>query len=279
MKTDTLFYRLFEAFPGIFFELINRSPEEAENYQFASVEVKQLSFRIDGVFIPNLNAINPPIYFAEVQFQPDSRFYSRFFAEIFIYLNKTELVNDWRGVVLFPSRNIDPGETPRYRELFHSGRVSRIYLDELGEIAENSVGIATVQLIVAQQEQAISLAQSLIERVRAETFQQQSQADILQLIEAILVYKLPQLSREEIEAMFSLDDLKQTRVYQEALEEGRQEGLEEGRQRGREEARLELVPFLISLGISLEEIAVRLGLQLEQVQQAAQSSTENQSDV
>jgi predicted transposase/invertase (TIGR01784 family) len=149
----------------------------------------------------------------------------------------------------------------------------------LGEIAENSVGIATVQLIVAQQEQAISLAQSLIERVRAETFQQQSQADILQLIEAILVYKLPQLSREEIEAMFSLDDLKQTRVYQEALEEGRQEGLEEGRQRGREEARLELVPFLISLGISLEEIAVRLGLQLEQVQQAAQSSTENQSDV
>lgn len=66
--------------------------------------------------------------------------------------------------------------------------------------------------------------------------------------------------------MFSLNDLKQTRVYQEALEEGRQE------------AKLELVPFLISLGISLEEIAVRLGLELEQVQQASQSSNENQSD-
>ena len=119
MKTDTLFYRLFEAFPGIFFELINRSPEEAENYQFASVEVKQLSFRIDGVFLPNINSINPPIYFAEVQFQSDSRFYSRFFAEIFLYLNKTDLINDWRGVVLYPSRNIDPGETPRYQELLH----------------------------------------------------------------------------------------------------------------------------------------------------------------
>ena len=89
--------------------------------------------------------------------------------------------------------------------------------------------------------------------MRAETFQPQSQTDLLQLIEAILVYKLPQLSREELEAMFSLNDLKQTRVYQEALEEGRQE------------AKLELVPFLISLGISLEEIAVRLGLELEQV--------------
>ncbi len=102
--------------------------------------------------------------------------------------------------------------------------------------------------------------------MRAETFQPQSQTDLLQLIEAILVYKLPQLSREELEAMFSLNDLKQTRVYQEALEEGRQE------------AKLELVPFLISLGISLEEIAVRLGLELEQVQQASQSSNENQSD-
>ncbi|MEA5518001.1 Rpn family recombination-promoting nuclease/putative transposase [Limnoraphis robusta] len=278
MKTDTLFYRLFEAFPGIFFELINRSPEEAENYQFASVEVKQLSFRIDGVFIPNLNATNPPIYFAEVQFQSDSRFYSRFFAEIFLYLNKTDLINDWRGVVLYPSRNIDPGETPRYQELFHAGRVSLIYLDELGEIAENSVGIATVQLIVAQQEQAIPLAQSLIERVRAETFQPQSQTDLLQLIEAILVYKLPQLSREELEAMFSLNDLKQTRFYQEAFAEGREEGRQEARQEGRQEAKLELVPFLISLGISLEEIAVRLGLELEQVQQAIQSSTENQTD-
>jgi predicted transposase YdaD len=67
--------------------------------------------------------------------------------------------------------------------------------------------------------------------VRAETFQPQSQTDLLQLIEAILVYKLPQLSREELEAMFSLNDLKQTRVYQEALEDGRQE------------AKLELVPF------------------------------------
>ena len=39
-----------------------------------------------------------------------------------------------------------------------------------------------------------------------------------------MVYKFPQLSREEIEEMLGLSELKQTRVYQEALEEGRQEG-------------------------------------------------------
>jgi predicted transposase YdaD len=42
---------------------------------------------------------------------------------------------------------------------------------------------------------------------------------VIDLVERIVVYKFPQKSREEIEAMFELSDLKQTRVYQEALAE------------------------------------------------------------
>jgi predicted transposase YdaD len=38
------------------------------------------------------------------------------------------------------------------------------------------------------------------------------------------VYKFPKLSREEIQAMFTLDDLRQTRVYQDAKQEGVQQG-------------------------------------------------------
>jgi predicted transposase YdaD len=45
---------------------------------------------------------------------------------------------------------------------------------------------------------------------------------------------------QEIEAMFRLSDLKQTRVYQEALEEGKEKGKEEGK--------LESVPRLLGLG-------------------------------
>ncbi len=52
--------------------------------------------------------------------------------------------------------------------------------------------------------------------------------EILKLIETVLVYKFPKLTRAEIEAMFTLNDLKETRVYQDA----RQEGLQEGRQEG-----------------------------------------------
>jgi predicted transposase YdaD len=54
--------------------------------------------------------------------------------------------------------------------------------------------------------------------------------EILDLVETILVYKFPKLSREEIRAMLHLPeaDLKKTRFYQEVFGEGRQEGRHEG---------------------------------------------------
>jgi predicted transposase YdaD len=41
MKTDSIFYRLFQEIPSIFFELIGNSPQLAELYQFSSVEIIQ----------------------------------------------------------------------------------------------------------------------------------------------------------------------------------------------------------------------------------------------
>jgi predicted transposase YdaD len=60
--------------------------------------------------------------------------------------------------------------------------------------------------------------------------------NIVEFIEAVLVYKFPKLSRQEVEAMFTHSDLKKTRVYQDAMQEGvklgKQEGLQIGEQRG-----------------------------------------------
>jgi predicted transposase/invertase (TIGR01784 family) len=157
VKTDIIFYRLFQEFPDIFFELIGNPPEEANLYQFSSVEIKQTAFRIDGVFLPTQGSENP-IYFVEVQFQADGEIYSRLIAEICLYLRQNQPSNDWGAVVLYPNRNVDTGNIKHYREFFTSGRVRRIYLDELGEGTSLPIGIATAKLVIATDDIAIALS-------------------------------------------------------------------------------------------------------------------------
>jgi len=262
VKTDSIFYRLFQEFPSIFFELIGNPPEAANAYQFSSVEIKQTAFRLDGVFLPAQEYDNP-VYFVEVQFQPDSEFYSRFFAEIFLYLRQNKPQNNWRAVVLYPTQSVDTGELKHYREFFASQRVSRVYLDELGGSAEQSIGIGTVKLVISPEESAVEQARSLIDKVRHEIVEEVAKQEFVQLIEIIMVYKFPKKSREEIEQMLGLSDLKQTKVYQEALLEGKREGRLEGK--------LESVPRFLALGLSVEQIAEALGLGTEAVRQAAQN--------
>ncbi|MEH1832062.1 MAG: Rpn family recombination-promoting nuclease/putative transposase [Nostoc sp.] len=86
------------------------------------------------------------------------------------------------------------------------------------------------------------------------------------LIETILIYKLPRLSQEEIGKMFELNDLRQTRFFQDVFEEGKKEGFEEAKQ----EAKLEVIPHLLAFGFSIEQIAQALGFDEQLVRQAAQ---------
>ncbi|MDJ0800861.1 MAG: hypothetical protein QNJ51_29315 [Calothrix sp. MO_167.B12] len=83
-------------------------------------------------------------------------------------------------------------------------------------------------------------------------------------METIIVYKFPQKSRKEIEQMLGLTELKQTKVYQEAKSEGKIEGKIEGK--------LETIPFMLSLGATVEQIAEALDLDIKLVQQVAQTS-------
>ncbi|MFM7373349.1 MAG: Rpn family recombination-promoting nuclease/putative transposase, partial [Sphaerospermopsis kisseleviana] len=108
-------------------------------------------------------------------------------------------------------------------------------------------------------------ARELINRTKQEVKSQTQQQQILDIIETILIYKLPRMNREEIESMFGLSDLKQTRFYQEAKQEGREEGREEGKEEGKLEAKLEAVPGLVGLGLSQEQIAQVLNLSIDEV--------------
>ena len=75
MRRDTIFYQLFRQAPTLLFELLAQPPERADEYIFDAQEVKETSFRLDGVFLPPNN--RGIIYFCEVQFQLDELLYER----------------------------------------------------------------------------------------------------------------------------------------------------------------------------------------------------------
>lgn len=271
MKTDSIFYKLFLVFPSIFFELIEHSPEEASLYQFTSREIKQLSFRLDGLFLPTTNEAEKPFYAVEVQFQPDENLYYRLFGELFLFLRQYQPPHPWRVVVIYPTRSIEREQNLQFGELLALNRVRRIYLDELGETSSGSLGVGVVKLVIESEQKAPTLAKRLVEQAREELTDEKIQRDLIELIETIIIYKLPQKSRKEIEAMFSLSEIKQTKVYQEAKEEGKEEGFAEGEQKGKDLAKLAAISRLIQLGLDFPTIAEGLDLPLDVVQRVGES--------
>ncbi|MEH2278674.1 MAG: Rpn family recombination-promoting nuclease/putative transposase [Nostoc sp.] len=224
MRRDTIFYKLFKQFPGLLFELVDEPPPEAENYQFESVEVKETAFRIDGVFLPPGDAVSKTVFFAEVQFQKDEDLYHRFFSELFLFLYRHSIrYDDWFGVIIFGSRSLEPSNSTIHRALLESGQVRRVYLDELGDLRQQPLGLGLMLLTnVTSETEAVEGARFLLEQAR-----QQSEQAIIDLVTTIIVYKFSTLSREEIQAMLGLN-LEEPRAILEAKEEGREQGKVEG---------------------------------------------------
>ena len=215
MHTDTIFYQIFLTFHTLLFELLGQPIENAQGYNFTSVEVKEKAFRFDGIFMPD--SLEKPIYFVEVQFQPKLDFYWELIAEINIYLNQFKPVQDWQAVALFAKRSLDVEVLTNYQqELIDSGRIKRIYLDEL---PPGSIGVGLIELIVSKEIQAPELVKNLMARTKTEIDNNREKQGIIELLETVLLSKFSQLSRQEIEAMFLVSDIKQTRVYQEAKQE------------------------------------------------------------
>jgi predicted transposase/invertase (TIGR01784 family) len=220
MRRDTIFYQLFQQLPTLLFELLPQPPANAAGYTFEAVEVKETGFRMDGVFLPPERG--GIVYFGEAQFQKDEMLYERMLAEISIYVYRNrDRLSDWQAVVIYPSRSIEQSNTVTVRELLASGRIQRVYLDELGEIEELPIGVGLMVLTTLEGDKAKIQARSAIERAGGDRA-------IIDLISTIVVYKFSELSREEVDAMLGIE-LQQTRVYQEARAEEREIGLQRER--------------------------------------------------
>jgi predicted transposase/invertase (TIGR01784 family) len=108
VQTDFLFFRIFQTAPGILFELLGGPFEQGQNYEFRSMEVKQTSFQLDGIFGAQAKLPEQTVIFVEVQFQKDKYLYDRMFAEIDMYLMQNRPTADWRVIAIFPRKSLEP---------------------------------------------------------------------------------------------------------------------------------------------------------------------------
>lgn len=258
MKTDVIFYELIKELPQIFFELIDKPDTNPNIYTFIAPEVKQQSFRLDGLFATIKGFENEPLYFVELQTYKDEEFYERLFGEIFVYFRQYKPANsDWYAIVIYDRRIHETPPHPRYQALVQQ-HLRCIYLNELSTRAEDSLAIGIAKLFVEPPTKATSLAQQLITQAREDFTDENLQKKVLAFIQAIIFYKFPNLTLEEIEAMLDLDEFRNTRLYESILA------------KTEVETKLKLVSKCIEKGMSIQEIADLLELDVETIKKYLQ---------
>jgi predicted transposase YdaD len=163
MKTDPLFYRLFQACPALALEAAGIVVADPQGYEFRAEEVKETAFRLDGLLMPPSTTPEAPLVLLETQMPDETAFCGRFWAELFLCLyRRTALDQAWQAIVIFPDRAAERPDA-RYASLFGLPIVHRIYLEDLADHPAPSVGLQLLRLVVAEpavvRRQARQLAQ------------------------------------------------------------------------------------------------------------------------
>jgi len=267
MKRDPLFFRLFKELPRCFFHLVGRSAADAQRYALEAIEYKATSVRLDGVFRP-LQPGDDPAYLWEAQFYASEKVYANLLSKIGRFLEHGNPEQDWVAVVIYPNRELEHTNLHPYRCLLESDQLVRIYLDELPPAPPDRFELGILELIAAQPETALKKAQAMVPRLRASKQPKQFQRMLLQFIETVIVHQFPSWSRQEIEKMLQVTDVSQTRVFQEAL----QEGLEKGRQEGTEKTIETVALRLLKMGRPVAEIVQATDLTPAQIRKLSKKS-------
>jgi predicted transposase/invertase (TIGR01784 family) len=217
MRRDTLFYRIFKEFPELLFQLTGNPPPNAAGYRFNSVEVKEPTFRIDGVFEPPVLDGTGTMYLAEVQMQPDQKLCERTFAELFaLFYRSRQLYNDWQCVMIYLSRSTEQKVTHPYRALLESDQVQIIYLDELGNIRDLPLITSLAVLPTVPPKKAPAEARDILARAKEQPQQYEA---IVDLVTRIMSYMFLDQSPQEIDKMLDIQ-FEETRVYKDTFVKG-----------------------------------------------------------
>lgn len=211
MRSDALFYELFQAAPWTFFELMQLTPPCP--YRFESITVKTTEKRIDGVLEPE--QAGERLYFLEVQAQPDVTIYWRTLREVATYFEqRPQQPDNWQAVVLYLNITDDPG----FGSLspLATGADPRLIaadlLDLLEQLADDSLVLNVLRPLVAISEKEVR--QNVI--TWANNIQQlpglsyELKQRLVTILAQLVMQKFARLTYKELARMLRLIPLEET---------------------------------------------------------------------
>jgi len=220
MKTDPIFYELFQTAPQTFFELLQITP--LCPYRFESITVKATEKRIDGVFEPT--QADAPIYFVEVQASADETMYWRTAREVATYFEaRPTLKNEWQAVVIWLNKEHDPGYgTAHVKDYQGQAKIQAVYLmDLLEKLPAHSLTLNVLQPLMVDTEQQVRQnithwAQQIHTTPNLTPNEEQR---LLMVMTQLIEEKFKTLDDEELRNMLKLTPLAETRSGQKLLQE------------------------------------------------------------
>ncbi len=218
MKTDSLFYELFQAAPQTFFELLQITAQCA--YRFESITVKASEKRIDGVLEPSVEGA--PIYFLEVQAFPDAAIYWRTMREVSTYFEQRPQVPpvQWQAIVLWLNKRDDPGfgmlaqlANKRHPHLISANLLQLLHKLEKSDHAPLVLRVLRPLLAKSENEIRIHVVEWVRQIRQLPGLDAPSEELLVSLLSQFIEQKFTSLNYEELSKMLRLRPLRELDSY------------------------------------------------------------------
>ncbi len=221
MKSDALFYQLFQTAPQIFFELINEIP--ACPYHFKSVTFKTAEKRLDGLLEPTV--AGQTIYFVEVQAQKDEGIYWRILHEVVLYFeqNPAQQGRPWLGAVIWFNESRDPGFglVPTITTEDKKQRIISVKLPKVLEnLPDSSLALNVLRPFIVDKEAEVRQNfVTWVENIKHNDLGQVAELRLIEVLAQLIEQKFKTLSYKELAKMLNLVPLRELPSGQELLQD------------------------------------------------------------
>jgi predicted transposase YdaD len=272
MKTDVLFYSLFELEPALLVHLAHLDIPETVQYKFQAIELKDIAKRTDAVLVPDTKVA--PLIIAEVQFWKDATIYDRLVSESARLRLQMREYQNLQMVVVFPSPEVDPGAGV-WRGLVERGIIRIVYLNEALEEQSNNNrpeergALWLMNLTVSPHDEPTDRTKlsAFVQSVVA-TKNIALQRMFRDLFVSLYTSKYKHLTIQEVRAMINtaeiFDDIHESLAVQQYGEEVAAKTKLETQLK----TKLENALSFVNAGIPIEQVASILNLSIEAIEEA-----------